>query len=142
MGEALILYQWSLDSGEDDYMTSTAWGYCGRFGDFLLTEDMSGFIEYQQYDSEDEAIKWYDRLYSDGWGANEFDAYIYHEWNRGWQASFDGKNLEVPPYCTRHGTKIAPPSRQRALARIRLEMMRTGYYPNVWEESGYEVKLI
>ena len=75
-GIAQILYSWSMSSSEDDIMTSEGWGYCGRFGKFLLMEDSQGFVTYSDEGSEEAAEKEFSRLYAEGWGADEDDAYI------------------------------------------------------------------
>lgn len=140
LGTVLILYQWMLDGSADESM-SNGYQWCDRFGKYLLYGDDRGFVEYQENVDATAATKQFEDWYSDGMGASEDDAYIFTG-NRGWEASFEGKHLNVPPYRDPYGNEIAPASRQRALAAIRLEMCRTGCYPNVWEEYGYGVRLV
>lgn len=132
LGKALILYAWSMDSSEDDFMSSEGWGYCGMFGRFLLIIDDRGAVSFQEYSDVDKAQATFDHYYSEGWGASESDAYVGHEGYGRLSVSFDGKPLDV--WAPRHTDCI---SERRALARIRLEMMRTGYYPNVWMVSDH-----
>jgi len=131
LARCLLLYAWSMESSEDDYMSSEGYGYCGRFGQYLLFEDTQGFVSYEDCGTEEEAGKEFQRLYSDGMGADETDAYI--EFSRGGYAvSFDGKPLDIWPR-----SECDAISKRRAIARVRLESMRTGYYPNLWEVSDH-----
>ena len=122
LGKCLILDQWGYDGNEDEYMSSEGWGYCGRFGNYLLYHDTSGFVTYDEYDTVAEAEKRYEILYEAGMGASEFDAYVFDERDK-YGASLEGKRLGV--YDTE----------RRAIAAVRLECMRTGYYPNLWLEN-------
>jgi hypothetical protein len=132
LARCLLLYAWS-GSGEDDFMSSESYGYCGRFGRYLLFEDSQGFVSYEDCGTEEKADKEFQRLYADGMGASEFDAFIY--WDRnGYAVSFEGKPLEIwPAWNKRYSDEGI--TRRRAIARVRLESLRTGYYPNLWEES-------
>lgn len=76
MGTALVLYTWSMNSGEDKYMSSEGWGYCAQFGRYLLFTDTQGFVTYEDCDTVKKSQKEFDRLYALGWGADESDAYI------------------------------------------------------------------
>lgn len=134
LGLALILEAWSNDGAEDDRMYSEGWGSCERFGRFLFTVDTSGFRSFEEYATDAKAEEEFTRYYLAGWGASEFDAYVSQEWNgrgdvSGWHVSFDGKSLDLWP--RNDGTC----DERRALARVRLEMMRTGYYPDVWRQG-------
>ena len=122
LGICLILDQWGYDGNEDENMSSEGWGYCGRFGNYLLYHDTSGFVTYHEYDTVDEAVKAYLKLYEAGMGASEFDAYVFDERSK-YGASVEGKHLGV--YDTE----------RRAIAAVRLECMRTGYYPDLWLEN-------
>ena len=122
LGKCLILNTWSLDGDEDEYMSSEGWGYCGRFENYLLYHDTSGFVTYDEFDTVDEAVHSYLSIFEDGMGASEFDAYVFDERGK-YGASLEGKHLGV--YDTR----------RRAVAAVRLECMRTGYYPNLWYEG-------
>ena len=119
IGIAKILHAWSMESGEDDYMTSEGWGYCGQFGRFLLMEDTSGFVTFEEYRTTAEAQKEFDKYYSAGWGANEDDAYISEE-SRGYSVSFEGKHIGTFERMT------------RAKAAVSLAMRKSGYFPSVW----------
>jgi hypothetical protein len=133
LATCLILDAWNSLGEEDDFMSNEGWGYCARFGQYLLMQDSSGFITYEDYDTEEKAQKRYDELYEDGWGADENDAYIGQDRGK-WIAVFEGKHLDIwSPHHKRYDYDEGI-TRRRALARVRLEMMRTGYYPNVWEE--------
>ena len=123
LGKCLILNTWSLDGDEDEYMSSEGWGYCGRFENYLLYHDTSGFVTYDEYDTVVEAEKAYLKLYEAGMGASEDDAFIHYESNNRWVVGLDGKYFDT--YDTE----------RRAIAAVRLECMRTGYYPNLWIEN-------
>jgi hypothetical protein len=133
LATCLILYQWMLDGSEDDFMSSEGWGYCGQFDNYLLMQDSSGFVTFEEYDTGAKAQKRFDELYEDGWGASEDDAYIGQDRGK-WVAVFDGKHLDLWSPQHKQYDYDEGITRRRALARIRLEMIRTGYYPNVWEE--------
>lgn len=133
---ALVLYQWSMTSSEDDVMTNDGWGYVGRFGRYLLMEDDRGFVTYEEYDDAVKADARFEGIYNDGMGAQEDDAYIGHETYHGWRVSFAGKMLDVP------ARPDGSTDERRALAVVVLEMYRTGYFPNVWRENHYGVELV
>ena len=135
LGTCLILYSWAQQSSEDEFMSHDGMGYCGRFDNFLLYQDTQGFYEYEEFTTPQLAEKQFQSIYEDGMGASEDDAYIGTDRGR-WTAYMDGKSLNIWP---RNDGTI---DRQRALARVRLEMIRTGYWPNVWEEYGYGVRLV
>jgi hypothetical protein len=124
----LLLESWSMDSGEDDFMHNEGWGYCARFGQYLYYHDSQGARSYEDCGTAEKAEQEFQRYYLAGWGADESDAYVYCDrWYRGFQATFDGKELDI--WAPRHTDEI---TERRALARVRLEMIRTGYYPDVW----------
>jgi hypothetical protein len=130
MGKALILYAWSLDSGEDNHMSNEGWGYCGMFGKFLLTENTQGFIDFDEYKDVSEAQAEFDRLYSDGWGADESDYYLQFDNRRGRYTAYDGDaGKEIEVWEDAHGEI----GRRRALASISRHMRKTGYFPSIWE---------
>jgi len=135
LGKALILYAWCMMSSEDDFMSSEGYGYCGLFGRYLLFEDTSGFVTFSDEGTPEKAQSEFDRLYKDGMGASEDDAYISCDMGR-WYVSFGGKELKVWP------NRMGELTERRCLAAISLEMRRTGFYPNVWEEYGYGVRLV
>jgi len=129
MGKALILYEWSMDSGsEDDRMGPEGWGNITRFGNYFLNESETGFVDFDEYESVEKARKVWDELYTDGWGQDQYD--IFLSWERGkWQA-YDGdagKEIEVWP--NREGEI----TRDRVLAAISLHMRKTGCFPDIWE---------
>lgn len=126
LGKVLILEALAGNGSEDDYMTSEGWGYCGRFERFLLSEDTSGFVSFEEFPTAKEAEKRFMALYSEGWGYQEDDAVISEDGS----VWFGGKQLNV--YPPRHTEEI---SDRRKLAAIRLEMSRSGFYPNVWKFS-------
>jgi hypothetical protein len=135
MGTVLILDVWANSGGEDEYMTQEGWGYLGRFGKYLLHQDTQGFVTYDEYESEEKALKEYDKLYKDGWGASEDDIYLTHD--RGWEAWQSGKQISV---YARKGFEYDDKEgidRRRVLAAISVHMRKTGFYPDVWEESGH-----
>ena len=76
LGKCLILNASSLSGSEDDSMSREGMGYCVRFGNFLLIEDPFGFINFEEYDSVEKAIKAFSELYDAGMGADELDAWI------------------------------------------------------------------
>jgi len=119
LGKCLILNSLSENGCEDEYMSSEGWGYCGRFGNYLLYLDTSGFVTYDEFDTEEKAEARYMALYKDGMGADEFAAYV-HDGRAGYSASLDGKHIGIYP------------TQRRAIAACRLECMRTGYYPDLW----------
>jgi len=129
MGKALILYEWSMDSGaEDESMGPDGWGRITRFDNYLLNESESGFVDFDEYDTEEKAAKVFQELYIDGWGQSEYD--IFLSWDRGKWHAFDGdagKEIEVWP---NHEGEV---TRDRVLAGISLHMRKTGYYPDIWE---------
>lgn len=69
MATVLALYASMLSSGEDDFMSSDGWGYCGRFGTFLLFEDERGAVTFEEYATSDKAQKRFDSLYDEGMAA-------------------------------------------------------------------------
>jgi hypothetical protein len=129
LGTVLILDHWSRNDGADEYMHAQGWGYCGLFDKYLLYEDDQGFVTYDEFPTREKATEQYERWFNDGWGAQEDDAYISYESHRP-EIYFNGKPLEVWPDATGELTE------RRMLARIRLEMIRTGFYPNVWIDQG------
>ncbi len=131
LGIGLILYAWSMVSAEDDLMTSEGWGYCGRFGKYLLFEDTNGAVTYEDCGSIERAEKRFNVLYDDGMGANEDDAYIESNGFR-YSVSFEGKSLDV--WAPKHTDEI---TERRCVARVRLESMRKGFYPNLWIVSDH-----
>lgn len=124
---ALVLYEWDMNGSADDFMSSEGWGYCAQFGRWLLVNDDRGFVSAHEYADVAKATAEFAEWYAEGWGADESDAYVSHEGYGRVHVSFDGKSLDV--WAPRHTDGI---TERRALARVRLEMMRTGYYPNVW----------
>ena len=138
LAKVQIIYHWMLDGMEDDQMWNEGWGYCGRFGQFLLMVDDRGFVTYEEYNDKADAENSFQSLWEDGWGANESDAFIGHE--RGeWYVSFDGEPLQVWGRGT-HGhplTRNEGIDQRRCIARVRLEAMKTGYYPPLWYQSDH-----
>ncbi len=130
LGIALILESRMWES-EDDSMANDWSGYCGRFGSILLTVDCEGNVDYTEYSTEDHAAKVFDDWYDDGMGAQEDDGYIESDGFR-YHVSFNGKPLDV--WAPRHTDEI---TMRRCIARIRLEAMRQGYYPNLWFVSDH-----
>jgi hypothetical protein len=128
LGKALIFYAWSNDLGHDpdSYMHNEGWGYLGRFGRFLLSEDMLGFVELDERSSEEDAVKVFERFYADGWGAQEDDAYISEDGS----VWFAGKQLNVYP------AKNGETSETRRRAAVRIAAIKQGYYPNLWRDNG------
>lgn len=120
LGKALILYQWSMDGCADDAMgNSDYYGYFTRMGNFITCADSQGFFTFEEFDSDEAAIKAWDSYYDDGAGADENDAFISAD--RGpYEVSFDGKHL---------GTFERE---SRAKAAVSVEMRKTGYYPSCW----------
>lgn len=112
---------------EDDYMSSEGWGYCGRFGNYLLFQDTQGHWESSEYPSVEEAEERYQKLFDIGWGAWEDDAHIYCD--RGiYYVTIEGKEIgRVHSGNCPHDNYL-----RRAKAMVSLEMRKTGYYPNVW----------
>ena len=138
-GIAQILYALSLDGSEDDYMSAEGQGYVAMIGRYLLMEDTSGFVTFEEYDNEAKAQARFDDLYADGMGYSEDDAVIAEDGS----VWFDGKQLDVwSPQNRRDMDYDQGITERRRLARIRLEMMRTGFYPNVWRENRYGVELV
>lgn len=135
LGTLLLLEAWDMNSGADDFMSNDGWGYCARIGRFLYVHDSQGFLSYTEYRDDAAAEKEFNDLYLQGWGADETDAYV--SWDRGRvYISFEGKELDI--WRPRHAPEWEAITERRALARVRLEMSRTGYYPNVWivDERG------
>jgi hypothetical protein len=138
LAKALILRCWSHMSSEDDYMSSEGWGYCGRFGRFLLYEDTRGFVTFDEFSTDWSAKEEFARLYDQGWGASEDDAFISSH-NGHWHVQFGSEELNVwgrgkygHPIVLHEGI-----DERRCVARVRLEAMKTGYYPNLWIESDH-----
>jgi hypothetical protein len=126
LAKALILYAWMLDSGEDDFMSSDGYGYCGRFGQYLLFEDERGSVSFWDEGTPEKAQKEFDRLHDDGMGAQEDDFYIQSGRN-GYEVWQGHKEIHVWP--SRNEDYV---TERRARAAISLEMRRTGCFPNVW----------
>jgi hypothetical protein len=129
LATCMTLDRWSLNGMEDNYMSNEGWGYVGRFGKYLFFHDDRGFRSFEEYPDEARAEAEFDRLYAQGWGAQEDDAYI-----EGTHVSFAGKPLNVwgrgrwgHPIVRGEGI-----DQRRCIARVRLEAMKTGYYPNLW----------
>lgn len=118
--QSLVLYAWSMDSSEDDFMQNEGWGYCARFGRYLLYTDTQGFVSSDEFKDEEAAVKEFNRLYREGWG---FD------WESGGCISEDrGEYL-----LSVDGNPEGRFSRlNRARAAMRLYSMRNGYYPDLW----------
>jgi len=133
---SLILSAWAGISMEDDWMSDDSGEWVGRFGRWLLMESSTGFVTSEEFSDSDKAQARFDEIYADGMGAEEDDAYIGHEMYRGWHASMGGKALNV--YERPDGTT----DRTRALAAVVLEMYRTGFFPNIWEENHYGISLV
>jgi hypothetical protein len=134
LATCLILDRWSMNGMEDDYMSNEGWGYVGRFGKYLFYHDDQGFKSFEEYPDDARAQAEFDRLYKDGWGASENDAYI-----EGRNVSFDGKPLDVWGRG-KWGHPVVPwrgVDERRCIARVRLEAMKTGYYPNLWIVSDH-----
>lgn len=129
LAAAIVLYAWSMDSGEDDFMSSESWGYCGRFGKWLLFEDERGFVYAQEYPTVEAAVKEFDSLHDDGWGYQEDDYSISFE--RGHWYAYDG-GKEIGRY----------ERRSRALAAVSLEARRSGYYGSCWEDYGNSIRSV
>jgi hypothetical protein len=125
LGKALILYAWSQESGEDDFMSSEGYGYCGKFGQYLLFEDDRGSVAVWDEGTAEKAQWEFDRLYSEGMGASEDDAYISYDRGR-YYVSMSGKELHVWP------NNFGELTERRCIARVRLEAMKTGYWPSLW----------
>lgn len=138
LAKVLILESWCNESVEDDFMVNEGWGYCGRFGSYLLFQDSQGFVTFEEYDSKEKAEARFLQLYAQGWGASDSDAYISHERGR-WLVTFDGKQLDLWSHTWRglDGRYDDGITERRAIARVRLESMRTGYYPNLWHVSAH-----
>lgn len=116
---ALVLYAWSMDSGEDDQMSSEGYGYCGRFGRYLLFQDDRGFVTFEECKDVASAVRRFEELYKDGMGAQEDDAYIFFD--RGaYHVQIEGKTLGKYERET------------RARAAVSLEARRSGFYPSLW----------
>ena len=131
MGKALILYEWSMESGaEDESMGPDGWGRITRFDNFLLNEESSGFVTFDEYKTSEEAEKVFQTLYMEGWGQTEYDIFVSHDYRRGWQA-YDGDSGKVIQVWPREGSEEV--GRQRVLAAVSLHMRKTGYFPDIWE---------
>jgi hypothetical protein len=128
--DAMALY--SLDSGaEDDWAHSEGWGYLARMGKWIVSEDTQGFVYARDCDTPERADREFQILYDEGYGADEDDAYIAYDSGR-WHVTFEGRDLNVwPTQRSRHDYDEGITER-RAIARVRLEAMRTGFYPNAW----------
>lgn len=137
MGKALLYYAFLGSGDEDDAMSNEGWGYCARFENVLVFEDTQGFVTYDEFKDTEAAEKKFNEYYIDGWGAQEDDIYITHEMYRGWQAWESGKQIHV---WARRNEEY--PDRRRVLAAISLHMRKTGYFPNVWEETHHGIKHI
>lgn len=141
LARCLILYTWMGDgSYEDDRMANEGWGYCSRIGRYLVMEDTQGFVSFEEYQDDAEADKRFMELYADGMGADEEDAYLAEDGS----VWFAGKQLDVwlPHNKQRYYRDDEGITERRKLARIRLEMIRTGFYPNVWREHHYGITLV
>lgn len=125
LGKCLILYAWSQDGMEDNFMSSEGYGYCSQLGNFLLFCDTSGFYSFEEFSTEAEADKEFDRLYSDGMGASEEDGYISDSRDGGYDVSFAGRYI---------GTFNRE---ARARAAISLEMRKSGFYPDIWSINDH-----
>jgi len=135
LAKVLILYSFSLNNSEDAFCNSEGWGYLGQFGNYLLTEDTQGFVEFEEFDSPEAAYKEFERLFNDGWGADEYDAYIESNGFK-YSVSFLGKSLEV--WTNNRGTDYDQGiTLRRCRARVRLEAIKTGMYPNLWYVSDH-----
>lgn len=130
IGTALVLYAWDVEGLADDSMGQEE--HCARLGRYLLFYDWHGFVTFEEHKTEAKAEARFDELYKDGMGACEDDAYIAHEWGRGFSVYFGGKPLHV---WTNRNEEL---SERRCVAAVRLEAAKTGYYPNLWrqEERG------
>jgi hypothetical protein len=126
LGKVLLLDHFAGISMEDDYMWNDGWGYCGRFDNYLLFVDTNGFVTFEEFDTVDKADQYFMRLYKEGWGAQEDDAYIGEDGS----VWFSGKAVHV------WENKNGEITERRRLAAIRLEMSKQGFYPNVWIDNG------
>jgi hypothetical protein len=129
LGKCLILHAWLMQGMEDDAMWNDGWGYCARFGEYLFSTDRQGFHSFEEYLSVEAAEKAFMDYYRDGWGASENDAYIENT-HHGYEISFDGKSLDV--WARQSAFDPRGIDEKRCIARVRLEAMKTGYYPNLW----------
>jgi len=119
LATALALYALDLAGSSEDFLSDEWNGHASRIGAFVLTVDGQGFVNFEEFDSEELASKWLYSLEDDGFGASEDDAFISYESN-GIYASFGGKSLGRFERFT------------RAKAAISVEMRRQGYFPNVF----------
>lgn len=134
LAAALVLYAWSLDSGEDDSMSNESWGYCGRFGRWLLIEDDRGFVSAQEYRSVEAASREFQSFYDDGWAAQEDDYYIDGSHYGGYTVA---ESLGNGLWTSHTFDRLT-----RARAWFRLKSMRDGYHPNLWLDEGNGIRRI
>ncbi len=109
-------------SMEDHMLTDENYGYLGVFDRYMLLEDDRGFVEVRTFADADAAMREANSFEDDGFGADQFDAWITDEWN-GYAVSFDGK------YVDRFARL------NRAKAMVALLMRDNGYFPNVWHAT-------
>ena len=124
LGTALLLDNLVSNSQFDDIMFHDGWGMCARFENYLLFEDTNGFVTYEEFESIEAAAKEYDSYFSQGWGAQDDDAYIYED--RGYKpygVSFAGKHVG-------NYSRLS-----RARAAISLEARKSGIYPSAWYQD-------
>lgn len=122
LGILLILENADMNGMSDETMASDGYGYCARIGRYLYQVDDRGFHSFEEYQDVVKASHEFMRLYLEGWGASEWDAYISDDRN-GYAVSFDGKYIDTYPRY------------QRARAKIRLLAIETGCYPDAWHCS-------
>lgn len=119
--ESLILYAWSMDGAEDDFMSNDS-EYCGRFGQWLLYVDSQGFVSSDHYDTKEKAIAHFQSLYDDGMGASEDDGYISFEHGE-YHLLVEGKHIG------------SYPREMRARAAMRIWASQNGFYPSLWVDD-------
>lgn len=125
MAKVMILSELDMNSAADDYMGNTDSLYVARFGCFLLYRDSQGFVTFDELANVEAAEKEYQSLYESGYGADEFDAFIFYDRN-GIALSVEGKHIGTYPRMT------------RARAAMRLYATTHGYYPPLWlQDRGY-----
>lgn len=133
LATAVILYNQMLRGDAVESMHQDGWGSVDTLGEYLLMIDDRGFVTFEDFVGHpDQLTKRWDELHDDGFGFSE-DDFIIGEDGTVWQ---NGKKLNV--YPPRHTDDISDTRRRAA---IRLEMMRTGYYPNVWYETRNGVRI-
>ncbi len=124
----LVLESLAGVSGEDHLLTDDNYGYAGLFDRFILLHDDRGFYEVREFKTAELAMREMNQFEDDGFGASEYDAWIYDDRN-GYGVSFEGKHIAT------FTSEDSPNPLRRARAQVSLCMRESGYYPNCFYQG-------